>query len=287
MILGGTLLMAVGLSASVIGGNYLVRGDELVFQYRVGFAFTWDIYLMDVERRLIAPLHEVNTPFNEYQPMWSPDGTRLAFVSERDGDREVFVWDGQTSAQLTENNYPDLDPHWSPDGTQLVFTSYQTENHSQLYLMNATGQQRRFLTLYDSMSPSWSPDGTLILFTAFQNLVPRVAVLSVAGGERRDLSNLSVTGEISPIWSPDGTQIAFLRAPSNQSDLYIMNADGSRVRRITHGFRYIADPAWSPDGGRIAFTRGGGDIFIVNVDGSQLERLTVSDAFYLGLAWRP
>ncbi|NWF67858.1 MAG: PD40 domain-containing protein [Chloroflexi bacterium] len=282
---GGLLLL---LAVALLAGRVLARGDELIFQYRASVYEDWDIYLMDVGRGLIVALAEVNSPHNEHQPTWSPDGTRLAFVSERDGDRELYVLEAYGSIHaLTSNNIADLEPHWSPDGRQIVFTSYQGESYSQIYTVNADGTDRRWVTHYSSLHPSWSPDGTQILLTAFQNYVPRVALVIRSSRERRDLTHESTNGEITPIWSPDGAQIAYVGVPSSQAELYIMNADGSGTRQVTNGLAYIADPAWSPDGRRIAFTRGGGDLYIINVDGSGLRRLTVSDASYLALAWRP
>ena len=98
---------------------------------------------------------------------WSPDGSRIAFASDRDGDFEVFVMnaDGTGEQQLTEDFSINLWPSWSPDGTRIAFNSYR-DGHLETFVMNADGSNRQQLTQC-SHNPSgvgWSPDGTQLVY---------------------------------------------------------------------------------------------------------------------------
>ena len=181
---------------------------------------------------------------------WSPRGDKIAFVRRRDGNREIYVMnpDGSGQRRLTRNTVGDRNPVWSPDGRRIAF-----ESNWQVYLMNADGSGQRRLTRNGArnFAPAWSPDGQRI---AFERRVGRekygscsgcgrastfqVYVMSVDGSEAQMLAQ----GGTQPFWSPDGQKIAFER----QSDIYVMNADGSGQRKLTRGARRESSPVWSP-----------------------------------------
>ena len=136
----------------------------------------------------------------------------------------------------------------------------------------------------------WSPDGRTIYFG-------RYLVRTDGSGARR-LPYIPLTA----VWSPDGRRIAFASKPHwcmtghssvllrRTTDIYVMNADGSGTRKLTHNARYNAEPAWSPDGRKIAFrsTRNGNrDIYVMNADGSGKRNLTRNAAWDSRPSWSP
>ena len=120
-----------------------------------------------VERNL------TNNSAEDYSPAFSPDGSKIAFESYRDGDGEIYVTDvdGTNLKKLTKNAVPDLYPDWSPDGQRIAFTSYRSSNYD-ISVMNAsdgTGRTRLTRNATSDFAPAWSPNGKKIAFTSRRN----------------------------------------------------------------------------------------------------------------------
>ena len=232
-------------------------------------------------------------------PARSPDGSRVAFASDRDGNREIYVMrgDGSLPENLTRHEAWDGDPCWSPDGLRIAFTS---DRHGErewgppgsgvynrdIYIMNADGTGVRQLTFdpVNAYDPAWSPDGLSIAFTSDRD-VPNgpaaIHVVDLASGVDRRLYG-SDHYAWDPSWSPDGAWIAFGQQSEDprRSHVWVMAADGTGARQLTFAEAWVWTPTWSPDGTRIAFERDhrgddvGSDIHIVSVDSGAEERIT-------------
>jgi Tol biopolymer transport system component len=111
-------------------------------------------------------------PGDDTQPNWSPDGTKIVFVSNRDGNDEIYVMDadGQNAEQITDVPEPDLDPVWSPDGTQIVFTSGRAAA-IDVWVMDADGGNARKLA--GGKEPDWFDPAFVVLFSvSFRGKLP-------------------------------------------------------------------------------------------------------------------
>jgi hypothetical protein len=200
----------------------------------------------------------------EYRsPTWSPDGSRIAFASNRDGNWNLFVMeaDGSWVTPLTRGTGSDDQPAWSPDGARIAFES-DRDGDFDIYLMNSDGSDAVNLTNgpAEDRGPAWSPDGTRIVFSSNGGL----HVINANGTGLRRLTLL--TTDTAPDWSPDGRRLLFSRSGL----LHIMTTDGRLLRVLN----VAGDGArWTPDGNRIVFSNW--SLFVINADGSGLRNLNV------------
>ncbi len=202
---------------------------------------------------------------------------RIAYVSFRDGNAEIYTMGDNDAAPTRLTNNPEIDdwPDWSPDGARIVFTRY-TGSKPDIYVMNADGAFQINLTnnpAWDS-GPAWSPDGTRIAFDS--NRAGGKLQIWIMKTDGTGLLRLTNTPQLnsSPDWSPDGNRIAFESNRDGQREVYLMNSDGTAQTRLTFsGNNY--GPEWSPNGNRIVFSSSNG-LWSIKPDGTQLTQLTIN-----------
>jgi CSLREA domain-containing protein len=220
-----------------------------------------------------------NNSVDDYGPVWSPDGTKIAFSRLVAGFGQIFVMDadGSNEINISNNSYSDETPAWSADGTKIAFT----RNGGDIYVMDADGSNQTPVTndpFVTDYFPAWSPDGNRIAFVSFRNRNSNeIYAIDPDGSNLVALTN-NTNPEIynfHPSWSPDGSLIAFASNRDGIGNVYVMNPDGSNAMRIT--LAGGGDPAWSPDGTQIAFMTartGNWEIFAINLDGTGEINLT-------------
>jgi Tol biopolymer transport system component len=287
------LLVAV---ASLLAALPLASPASAAPTDQVAFERDGDIWVMNADGT--GEVNLTNHPAIDAHPDWSPDGTRIAFISNRadvaqneDGNLEVFVMnaDGTEVTQVTDSVYPfpgqsgydHYYPSWSPDGTQLAFEWNSPYGSREIYVINLDGTDERLVTdrsdFASKMHPDWSPVGNQIAFTwGFGYLVAEdVYVINADGTGQQNLTPDTVNWtDFDPAWSPDGTRIAFVttRNPGEMGlpneDVYVMNADGTGLLQLTDCTCYDNEPSWSPDGTQVTFTSnrsGAWDLWTVDV----------------------
>ena len=237
-----------------------------------------EIYVMDANGA-----HQTNLTNNSAQdtsPAWSPDGTKIAFTSDRSGsgNSEIYVMNanGSNPIRLTNSSGTDDDPSWSPDGTKIAFSSYR-DSDEEIYVMNANGSNQTRLTNSRGRDyePAWSPDGGKIAFSSQRDGNTEVYVMDANGSNQTNLTN-HAGEDASPAWSPDGTKIAYQRLGA----IFVMSAYGANPTRLTNP-PYDSFPAWSPDGTKIAFNSvadpnnpNNPEIFVMDANGSNQTNIT-------------
>ncbi len=220
---------------------------------------------------------------------------KLALVSSRDGNNEVYEMnaDGSDQMRLTNTAAAEYAPKWSQDGSKIAFESVRDGN-GEVYVMNADGSSQTRLTFNNATDgdPAWSADGSKIAFVSDRSGSSQVYVMNADGSSPTQLTTLGSNS--GPTWSPDGTRIAFNSSRASSWDIYVMNADGSGQSRLTFTLALIpgtnTNPDWSPDGAKLAFASardGYGEVYIMNADGSGQTNLTNNPAQDGGPAWSP
>ena len=260
-----------------------------------------EIYVMTTDGGNLRRL--TNNSDKDFSPSWSPDGKRIAFISDRDGHvharhgwstYEIYLMnaDGSNPQNLTNNPSSDRDPSWSPDGKRIVFSSARDNDNpqnSEIYVMAADGSDPQRLTenIDDDRDPSWSPDGERIVFSASREghvenkfgITAEIYIMDADGGNEKRLTD-NRNNDWDPVWSPDGKRIAF--ASDRKGDLedfniYVMDADGGNQQKLTNHRTWDGSPSWSPDSQRIVFNSnrdGKSEIYVMDADGGNLQNLT-------------
>ena len=178
---------------------------------------------------------------------WSPDGTTLAFTSNRDGNWEVYLltFPSQQIKRLTTNAGQDAWPNWTPDGRALIFMSSR-DGYPQLYRMNADGSNvARLITSEASDSyPVISPDGQRIAYIS-QGIGSNESDIFVASLDGSNATRLTSTGDNGqPTWSPDSARIAFASSRDGNYNIYAVRTDGTGLTRLTDAPGDEVTPSW-------------------------------------------
>jgi Tol biopolymer transport system component len=280
-------------SSSAPGGRVRLHGRVAFASDRRGNV---DLYLLELPGGRLRRL--TRSPAADLSPTWAPNGRRLAFRSDRDGNDEVYVMnaDGSRQRNLTRNPASDYSPAWSSDGRRIAFATGRADpTGNDLWLIDTNGSDPRPLVHQRGIDeyPMWSPDGSRLAFncTLGETLPSQVGDFEVCvvnadgSGLRRitDAAGISAPGG----WSPDGRRIVFDSSRdqnrdgvSSCGDLFVMNADGSHLTRLTNGPARDCGPSFTPDGHHILFFSdranpgGDSDLYVMNADGSAITRLT-------------
>ena len=229
-------------------------------------------------------------PKSDQSPRWSPDGNRIAFLSDRSGKNQIYLMDaaGGEPEALTGQKDGIISFAWSPDGKRMAFTALEPRSEeeekqiSERWLPRVVDQDLRYAALWvldlESRKPvqitrgklhvntfDWSPDGASIAFSApttpdlEESDTADVYVVPAGGGEIRRLSSFT-SGDNNPRWSPDGQRIVFAsrgnaRSGAVNTHLYEIAAGGGTARDLTAGFdESPAFAAWSPENDTIYFS---------------------------------
>jgi len=201
------------------------------------------------------------------------------FVSNRDGNYEIYAMnaDGSDQINLTHNPAQDYEPSCYPNGSQVLFLSFR-DNTWGLFVMNIDGTgQRRVYTAsqpFDCYNASWTPNGSKIVFNSRRDGDAEIFVMNADGSDTVRITDNNCD-DVEPACSPDNSSVVFVSYRNFKWDIFAVNIDGTGERRLTDNDLDEATPSWSPDGKKIVFAASwlGGDshIYTMNADGTNLS----------------
>jgi len=240
----------------------------------------WDIYSIAPDGS--APRQLTDDPFEDTDPTYSPDGTKLAFASRRNNNWDVYVLDLKTGTQTRLTDHPDYDgvPSWNPEGTQIAYESAQNGNLDIWMIDVAGGGPAVNLTTNsdeDDFAPAWSPAGDTIAFTSWRDGSKDLFLFDIESGGITPLTN-TPTAEEWPTWHPNGSTLAYVVDDLGDREIYTLDVndppiDGGSTQVMTWLGR-TDGPVWSPTGDALAaiFHRWDGEIIARQAPGAQHER---------------
>ena len=285
----GVLLYAPFIVLALLVGQGTPQQAILFVSNRDG---TNKLYRLDIAHGITRKIND--QPVIACCPVWSPDGSRIAFLSVDESAAKIYLIDadGAHLRRLTrEKSTNEGSPVWSPDGQQIafVFVSLLTAR-SGIFIADVNTGSTRPLTeeFANDFAPVWSPDGTRILFASDLS-VNGTSRLDDAeffdihpdGTDRRQITN-DAAQDSAAAFSPDGKYIVFTTTPPDYFpiSIYRMDADGGHPVLITNlDVSGNTAPVWSPDGKQILFLShrdGDVELYTTDSDGRNLRQLTAN-----------
>ena len=205
--------------------------------------------------------------------------TKLLFVSDRDGNKEVFMsdYDGQNTSRVTSNKSINLSPQWSPEGTRVLYISYKRGTPS-LYMLDLRSGRETPVSVREGINIAgrFSPDGRRVALTLSGRKSPELHILELGTFKDTQLTD-NYAIDVSPTWSPEGKKLAFVSDISGNPHIFMLDLASRNIKRLTYNGVYNSSPAFSPDGRHIAYSRadnGRFHIWVMNSDGKDPLQLT-------------
>jgi len=282
-----------------LGGGY---GQIAFASDRTGQPQIWVINIDGMGLRQVT-----NAQWGACQPDWSPDGSRLIYISPCEGNSEYYRGsglfiinaDGTDPVSLPVQGFGDYDPAWSPDGKKIVFTSIMPLDRPQVLVMDLeTGDvQNLSMEFNRDMQPGWSSDGSRIIFISSREGPYQIWTMDPDGSNQM---RFSLSGELKntyPVFSPNDLTVIFTQSRGERSVPHlrgVLYPDGAKEEFDVYPFSGslpARDADYSPDGFWIAFESWPDgilhDIYYMAPNGAEFTQLTTDPAMDFDPAWRP
>ncbi len=276
--------------------NWKGLGVELVVKGRVvkgrDLSVTVSVYDVSASKEVLSKEYsgaaELSRPLSHsiandiYKILTGQNGifrTRIAFVGEREGKKELYLmdWDGHRMQGLGVTGGILLSPRWSSDGTKIIYSAERNRSWDIYLLDMNTMREKNIVRLSGlNMAGNFFPNNKEFVFSSSKDGKSNIHVGDVSSMKGWKLIS-SPWIDVSPSVSPDGNYILFVSNRSGSPQIYISDKEGNGIRRLTFEGSYNTSPVWSPKGDRIVFVRMLGaknQILMMKPDGTGLSQLT-------------
>jgi TolB protein len=218
--------------------------------------------------------------------------SKIAFISDRDGNKELYMmdYDGFNQIRLTFNETIDYMPAWTADKKKISYTSYRGDKATLWLYSIYEGTRTKIFEEGTTYAPSFSPNGRKMAFCSTED--NSNSEIYVANSDGTNIKRLTFNKAIdtAPTWSPNSRLIAFTSDRSGTPQIYIMDAEGSNIERVSFGGSYHDGPAWSPTANKIAYVSRVNqifDIYVLNRETQGITKLTESRYSNESPTWSP